>query len=135
MRGLEAVQQELGLRKQVLLKNRNAITDEVIETLKEDLNRIWDEFRIPQYHKDIFSRSLQHLSTESAAAMIAKEIENIRKHKAPVQKVVLGIIAREKLLHEIESSTFTEGDNFEEFTTLISNKLQSLRILSLNVVE
>ena len=31
-------------------KNRNAITDEVMETLKEDLNRIWDEFRIPQYH-------------------------------------------------------------------------------------
>ena len=116
-------------------KNRNAITDEVMETLKEDLNRIWDEFRIPQYHKDVFSRSLQHLSTESAAAMIAKEIENIRKHKSPVQKVVLGVIAREKLLHEIENSNFREGDNLEEFVTLISNKLQSLRILSLNVVE
>ena len=52
-------------------KNRNAITDEVIEILKEDLIRIWDEFWIPQYHKDVFSRSLQHLSTDSAAVMIS----------------------------------------------------------------
>ena len=116
-------------------KNRSTISDEVMGTLKEDLDRIWNEFRIPQYHKDVFYRYLMHLTTEAAAAMVAKEIENIRKHKAPVQKVVLGIVAREKLLQEIESSCFRDGDNPEEFASLVSNKLQSLRILSLNVVE
>ena len=84
--------------------NRNIITDDVMGTLKEDLDRIWSEFRIPQHHKDVFSRYLLLLTAEASAAMIAKEIENIRKHKAPIQKVVLGINAREKLLHEIESS-------------------------------
>jgi hypothetical protein len=85
-------------------KIKAQISDEVMGTLKEDLDRIWSEFRIPQHHKDVFSRYLLHLTAEASAAMIAKEIENIRKHKAPIQKVVLGINAREKLLHEIESS-------------------------------
>lgn len=72
---------------------------------------------------------------ESSAAMIAKEIENLKKNKAPIQKVVLGIRARERLLADIQSFNFNETMGLDDYILQMSDKLQHLRILSLNVVE
>ena len=70
-------------------------TDEIINNLEEELSKLWDEHQILQYHRDTFEKYLKLLPRESSAAMMAKEIEDLNKNKAPVQRVMLGITARE----------------------------------------
>lgn len=77
------------------MKNRAAITDEIINNLKEELNKLWHDTNVVQYHREVFLKYLKALPRESSAAMMAKEIDDLKKNKAPIQKVTLGILARE----------------------------------------
>lgn len=78
-----------------VMKNRAAITDEIINNLKEELNKLWHDTNVVQYHREVFLKYLKALPRESSAAMMAKEIDDLKKNKAPIQKVTLGILARE----------------------------------------
>ena len=60
------------------IKKRAAITDEIMGNLEQELNKLWDENNIIQYHRDLFSNSLKTLSRESSAAMMAKEIDDLK---------------------------------------------------------
>jgi hypothetical protein len=74
---------------------RGAITDEIINNLQEELQKLWDEHSVGQYHISIFEKYLKMLPRDSLAAMMAKEIDDLKKNKAPIQKVNIAIIARE----------------------------------------
>ena len=58
--------------------NRAAITEEMLEKLEEDLNDLWNENSIPQYHQEVFHKYLRLLPKESAAAMLAKEVDDLK---------------------------------------------------------
>ena len=75
--------------------NRAAITDEMVQNLEQELSKIWVDHNIPQYHIEVFNKYLKLLPIDSAAAMMAKEIDDLKKNKAPIQKVGIAIIARE----------------------------------------
>lgn len=117
------------------IRKRAAITDEIMSNLEQELNKLWDENNVIQYHRDTFSSSLKSLARESSAAMMAKEIDDLKKNKAPIQKVSLGIIARENCLREVKEYRYEEGENLDDFITKCTHKLHSLRMLSLNAVE
>ena len=132
-----AVSRRLGQRppKAGVRKSRPVITDEIMNNLEEELAKLWEEQQIIQYHKDTFLKFLKLLPRESSAAMMAKEIEDLKKNKAPIQRVILGIYARENCLNEIQEFEYDENEKFEEFITKCIHKLHSLRMLSLNAVE
>jgi hypothetical protein len=116
-------------------KNRAAITDEIMNSLDEELARLWEDNQISDYHKDTFQKYLKVLPRESSAAMMAKEIEDLKKSKAPIQRVIIGITARENCLKEIHGFEHEEGENIDDYITKCTQKLHSLRMLSLNAVE
>jgi hypothetical protein len=70
---LDADHQDLILR-----NNRAVITDEIMSNLEAELNRLWTEYNIIDYHKNVFFRYLKLLPRESAAAMMAKEVEDLK---------------------------------------------------------
>jgi len=115
--------------------NRAAITDEIMTNLEQELASCWADNNISQYHQEVFNKYQQLLPRDSSAAMMAKEIDDLKKNKAPIQKVNIAIIARENCLTEIKKFGDQEGENLETFITRCKNKLHSLRMLSLNAVE
>jgi hypothetical protein len=114
---------------------KEVITDEIMHNLEEELTKLWNENNISNYHKEVFSQYIQLLQRDSSAAMMAKEIDDLKKNKAPIQKIWVGIIARENCLNEIKELEYNDNMDFESFITNSTNKLHSLRMLSLNVVE
>lgn len=115
--------------------NRGMITEEMIQNLEQELDKAWVEHGIPQYHKEIFNKYLKLLSKDSAGAMMAKEISDLEKNKAPIQKVSIAIVARENCLDEIQQFGDHGIEVLENYITKCTHKLHSLRMLSLNAVE
>lgn len=100
-----------------LKMTRAPITDEIMEDLENELNKLWQDHSIPQYHKDVFQQYLHLLSRDASAAMMAKEIDDLKKNKAPIQKTCLGVIARENCLKEIKQYEYQEGEDLDDFIT------------------
>ena len=115
--------------------NRAAITDEMVRSLEEELSKCWIDHNIPQYHTEVFNKYLRLLPIDSAAAMMAKEIDDLKKNKAPIQKVSIAIIARENCLEEVQQFGDHGIEVLESYITRCTHKLHSLRMLSLNAVE
>lgn len=88
-----------------------------MNNLDEELSKLWEDNQICQYHKETFQRYMKMLPRESSAAMMAKEIEDLKKNKAPIQRVILGITARENCLKEIKEFEYNSNDNLEDFIT------------------
>ncbi|CAI2383051.1 unnamed protein product [Moneuplotes crassus] len=115
--------------------NRATITDEMVKNLEEELAKSWIDHNIPQYHTEVFHKYCKLLPMDSAAAMMAKEIDDLKKGKAPIQKVSIAIIARENCLEEIEEFRDPGIEVLESYIARCTHKLHSLRMLSLNAVE
>lgn len=98
-------------------QNRAAITDEMMDDLEEELHKLWEDNMVGDYHQSIFQQYLKVLPRDSAAAMMAKEIDDLKKNKAPVQKVNIAIIARENVLTEVKQLEHFEGENIDTFVT------------------
>lgn len=107
----------------------------MVQNLENDLQKSWEEHNIPQYHSEIFNKYLQLLPMDSKAAMMAKEIDDLKKNKAPIQKVSIAIIARENCLEEVQQFGDHGIEVLESYITKCTHKLHSLRMLSLNAVE
>lgn len=107
----------------------------MVKNLEEDLHKSWEDHNIPQYHSEVFTKYLKLLQMDSAAAMMAKEIEDLKKNKAPIQKVSIAIIARENCLDEVKEFGDHGIEVLESYITKCTHKLHSLRMLSLNAVE
>ena len=58
--------------------NRAAITDDMIEKLEQELHNLWQENNIPPYHQEVFIKYLKLLPKDSGAAMLAKEIDDLK---------------------------------------------------------
>jgi hypothetical protein len=95
--------------------NRAAITDEMMNDLEQELILLWEDNMVGDYHQNIFQLYLKLLPRDSAAAMMAKEIDDLKKNKAPIQKVNIAIIARENVLTEVQQLENFDGENMDTF--------------------
>lgn len=74
-------------RKNMRKQHREAITDEIMHDLDQELTKLWNDNNVIQYHIDVFEQYVKMLPRDSSAAMMAKEIDDLKKNKAPIQKV------------------------------------------------
>lgn len=77
------------------------VTENQMEELKQEMEKIWDEHNILQRHRDVITEQCEDKSNDVKAAMYCKEIESYQKKTSPIQKCMHGIIAREACLKNI----------------------------------
>lgn len=58
--------------------NRGVITDEMMTNLETELTKLWEDSNTPKYHIDVFQQYLKPLQREAGAAMMAKEIDDLK---------------------------------------------------------
>ena len=80
--------------------NNREIKIEQIEILKEELKITWDNFAIPEQHRNLFNLCLANTSKLQSSIKIAREIDRIEKEKANIVAVMACVRTREKLLEE-----------------------------------
>lgn len=64
--------------------NKPMITPEIVEYLKTELLKGWDENNIIPHHRSLFQSCIDGLAPDQFAPIMAKEIENLSKGKSPI---------------------------------------------------
>ena len=97
------------------------------EFLYQELERTWNDFCVPIYHREIFTSYLETLGSNSAPGFIALEIDSIEKGVSPIIKSLESIQKREFLIGKLK--TIHENSR----TQLIENNILELEIANILV--
>ena len=71
--------------------------------LKKDLERAWNEAYVPEFHRIIILKSITSLQPYIAAPILARELEDTVKSKAPILQTLKAVIAREESLNSLQA--------------------------------
>ena len=82
-------------------RGQQKLQADIINFIKEELLATWDAYLIPDYHKTVFLDCIVGLKPEDYTPIIAKEIEELKNEKAPIQNAIRAIIARESCISQI----------------------------------
>ncbi|CAD8090787.1 unnamed protein product [Paramecium sonneborni] len=102
--------------------NKIVVDEKSLAIRLYDLQLLWEQFRIPQFHRAYF---LQY--NEKDLDAILRETNEIKLKQSIVQKLMSLIKGRERCLNYLKQETFEE----HKFSELLFH----LRILTVNVIE
>ena len=84
--------------KKVKINSQNLINQETISALQEEIEYLWNVYRIDSYYQKAYLESLSRLHIATYIQFLAKEIENLYNEKADIQKLYFAIQKREEQL-------------------------------------
>lgn len=92
-------------RTKSLERNTNlnsTITEEMVNTLKNEIETEWELRNIPNPQRDVFRSCVFELPRNKGAAIISRELEDLRKNRSLVQIAIRAVQAREESLKSIK---------------------------------
>ncbi|OLQ08256.1 hypothetical protein AK812_SmicGene8270 [Symbiodinium microadriaticum] len=120
------------------VRRNSAARNRQIARLQSRLGELWDELRIPSWHRVLFEE--KYCRGEYGPDVLAREIRALRAGTALVQRVLEAINNRQEIL--VWLTLLRTGYDDTEFLTAgtlprrhLSQQLQALRFASVSVVE
>ncbi|EGR31943.1 hypothetical protein IMG5_099710, partial [Ichthyophthirius multifiliis] len=121
------------------LDNNPKIVEGYIQQLQKDINQQWEIKNIPHFHRKYFSESIKGLPNIQIVQNVYKELKALNKDRSQIQICIKVIQARElcleNLKQQIEQLKGHQDEEKNNILQQISQIINDLRILSLEVVE
>eukprot|EP00357_Protocruzia_adherens_P036424 CAMPEP_0115012080 /NCGR_PEP_ID=MMETSP0216-20121206/24486_1 /TAXON_ID=223996 /ORGANISM="Protocruzia adherens, Strain Boccale" /LENGTH=955 /DNA_ID=CAMNT_0002380993 /DNA_START=143 /DNA_END=3006 /DNA_ORIENTATION=- len=115
------------------------ITEEMLSKLKKELKDTWERVELPKLYRQVFEHHTGKLLPNQSAPILVKEIDDLKRGRAPIQQLLKGIESREECIKNIKELAKQMTEMPEAIDHNILNQcveiLSSLRFLSLNIVE
>ena len=83
-------------------KLHSLINQETVSALLEEMDYLWEIYRIDQHYKSAYLESLSRLQMATYIQLLAKEIENLYNEKAAIQQLYSAIQKREEQVKYIK---------------------------------
>ncbi|CAG9330044.1 unnamed protein product [Blepharisma stoltei] len=117
-----------------------AITEEMLNALKGEIEAEWEIRAIPEAQREVFKSCVFDLPRNKGAAIISREIEDLRKNRSLVQIALRAVSAREESLKSIKEMNeylikSPDWEKLKDVQLECAELLHAHRILTLNVVE
>eukprot|EP00347_Sterkiella_histriomuscorum_P021246 403334687 len=84
------------------------INEDTQAYLINELQKIWNHYQIPNWHRIKFMENLQNLNPKIVCPIIAKEIQDFTKEHSLVQRVEVAIRAREECIKQIDMTSMND---------------------------
>lgn len=120
-------------------KLKGIINPETVSALKEEIQYLWEVYKIDPSFRQSFFDSIAHLQPKLCVEALAKEIQNLYNEKAEIQILISQIQRREKLVADIkllsENLVKEKIKINKEIQENIKKQMEILRLNTLYVVE
>jgi anaerobic ribonucleoside-triphosphate reductase len=83
-------------------REANLINPETIASLKEEIQYLWEIYRIDRVYREVFTESMSKLPPKMCIQILAKEIENLYNEKATIQQIFMSIQQREDCINTLK---------------------------------
>jgi hypothetical protein len=74
-----------------------------LEFLYGELERVWNQFSIPSYHREVYYKYLSLIQTSKILGFLANEIDQIEQGTSPIQVLTQNIEKREQFVGKIKN--------------------------------
>ena len=123
-----------------MLPEAASLSDESLASLKLLLEGEWETQFIPDAQRQPFRECIEALEHDPAKLLLIKEIEDLRKSKAPSQQALRAVAAREESLKSVKEMNdyLRASDGWEkvkEVQTEAAELLHAHRMLTLSAIE
>lgn len=111
---------------------------EQLSTLHEQLETAWEAHQTPLTHRKAFLAHLLETTPYQSASIIAKELEELRSGRSPIQEILRVVSSRESVVKRLEelSHEITQQEPMRSIQQLEAVELLAeLRLKSIQVVE
>lgn len=85
-------------------REANLINAETAASLREEINYLWEIYRIDKMYREAFMESMAGLPPKMHIQVLAKEIENLYNEKAAIQQIFVAIQQREECIGLLEEA-------------------------------
>ncbi|KAL4435790.1 hypothetical protein ABPG74_015758 [Tetrahymena malaccensis] len=121
------------------LQQSQTISEETIKNLKIQINKLWEENNIPDFHRVLYVECTKQFKKKQFATIIQQEIQSLKERKSFIQICLRALRARQQCIKTIREYILQEQENQQNLSESSQHKfgelIVHLRILTLNIVE
>jgi hypothetical protein len=117
---------------------RKELTEEQMKLLKTELQEVWDNANLPDFHRTAFTERIDKVPCAQAVKAIVLEVKSIQQQDAPIVKVISAISTRESLLSQLQLFRLDEEETARSRQQTVQQyeaTLHKYRQASIQVVE
>ncbi|EAS06719.3 hypothetical protein TTHERM_00688590 (macronuclear) [Tetrahymena thermophila SB210] len=121
------------------IQQSQIISEETIKNLKIQINNLWEENNIPDFHRVLYVECTKQFKKKQFTTIIQQEIQSLKERKSFIQICLRALRARQQCLKTIREYILQEQENQQNLSEQSQHKfgelIVHLRILTLNIVE